>query len=382
MDLHKLLNKLLLIVFVSIIIVPLATTKFSGGEISEKEKRTLAEIPSAENLVERIFNREFMQDVENWLNDHIGKRNGCRTVYAILMYHGLNISTSEDVVLGQKGYCFFTRNSNLDIAKGNYPLTDDDLRLMRNQYEKVKDYYSERGTRFFLSLTPSKVSVYPEYLPFEIDEEAVQPSEIVESAINDPLHVINIKSKMISSKNEGKLFFLTDSHWNQRGTYKAYEYLLKRIKPKEAPIEGNYKTSKRTGDLYQELGLIKKRDMEEEPVFVYEWRGRKLGSNEIDREFVEVLKQEFEAQETVYTEPEIFVNDSISEGTMVIYGDSMMAGYLKIPKYFSEHYNKVVVLRLRKISKEVDNILNPDIVIFSTTERLINPVLTRYADNL
>lgn len=379
MDLHKVFNKLILMAFALMIIIPIATTSFSGGEVSENEKRVLAEIPSTEDLGRRMLDRSFMQDTENWLNDHIGKRNGCRAVYAMIMYHGLNLSTSKDVELGRDGYCYFTKNNNLEIAKGTYEFSDKDIEKARDQYKRAKDYYSDRGTRFYLLLTPSKVSVYPEYLPFENNDSVKKPSEIAEKAINDPDNVINVKEALISGKDKGRLFFLTDSHWNQRGTYQAYTEILKRTDPDEIPIPEKYESSRRTGDLFQELGLIKEMDKEEVPAFSYEWNSRQLEDDEIDPEFIDALKKEFEAQETDYVDPEIFVNENGSGGTLVIYGDSMMASYLNIPMYLCEHYNKVVVLRLRRISKNIDDMLQPDTVIFSSTERLVNPVLTQFA---
>lgn len=380
MDLHKVFNKLILLAFALMIVIPIATTSFSGGEVSEQEKRMLAEIPSTEDLAARLFNREFMDDTENWLNDHIGKRNGCRSVYAMIMYHGLNLSTSKDVVLGRDGYCYFTKNNNLEIAKGTYEFSDKDIEAVRDQYKKAKAYYDARGTRFCLLLTPSKVSVYPEYLPFENDEKTKKPVEIAEDAINDPDNVINVKDKLISSKDKGRLFFLTDSHWNQRGTYQAYTEILRKLRPGETPIREEYAGARRTGDLFQELGLIKERDKEEVPAFSYNWKSRQIAGDEIDPEFIDALKKEFDAQETDYVDPEIFVNENGSGGTLVIYGDSMMASYLNIPMYLCEHYNKVVVLRLRRISSNIDDMLQPDTVIFSSTERLVNPVLTQFAN--
>jgi len=381
MRLRNIANKLILVAFMLVIIIPIATTRLSGGEVSEQEKRVLAEIPSTENMVPRLLNREFMQDTENWLNDHIGKRNGCRAAYAMIMYHGLNLSTSKDVVLGQEGYCYFTKNNNLEIAKGSYKLSKEDLQLMKSQYRDAKDYYTDKGIKFYLLMTPSKVSVYPEYLPFESNADALKPAEIIENEIGDSEQVINVKEALISNKGKGRLFQLTDSHWNQRGTYQAYTEILKKINPNEMPIKESYEVSARTGDLFQELGLIKEFDKEEVPAFQYEWGSRKLKTKEIDSELIDALKKEFEAQKTAYIEPEIFVNEDAHCGTLVIYGDSMMASYINIPNYLCEHYNKVVVLRLRKISKTIDNMLQPDTVMFSSTERLLNPVLTQFAPN-
>ena len=60
---------------------------------------------------------------------------------------------------------------------------------------------------------------------------------------------------------------------------------------------------------------------------------------------------------------------------MVIYGDSMMGEWLYFPRYMAEHFEKVVVLRLRCPEPETEEYLKTTHVLFQTTERFIVPAL-------
>lgn len=376
---NKAENILVTILFIIMLAVPIFTTHVGGGEISQSEKRTLAEIPSLDNLGTRIICREFMVDVENWLNDHIGQRETFRKIYAQVMNRCLHLSTSKSVLFGRKGWYYYTSDNNIDIARGTYPLNADQLKKIAEQQKCVVDYYAKKKIRYILQLTPSKVSIYPEHLPFEKAKRVTEPSEMVQKALRNNGEVVNVKKALKSNKTKGKLFYQTDSHWNLQGSYTAYKELLKKIDNNLKPIPQKWGTWKRTGDLFTQLGLVDQRYKEEVPSFIYKWNSRQLKDNEIDEKFLETIKESFKQQKTAYSKPGVFINNKIKDGTLLIYGDSMMAPYLNVPKYFSEHFHKVVIIRLRKITPEIDDIIKPDIVVFSTTERLIKNVLTCFA---
>ena len=379
---NKVENILVTSVFIIMLAVPVFTTHISGGEISQSEKRTLAEIPSMDNLGSRIISRDFMVDVENWLNDHIGQRDTFRKIYAQVMNCYLRLSTSKSVLFGKKGWYYYTNDNNIEIAKGSYPLNAKQLKTIQEQQKRVAGYYARKNIRYILQLTPSKVSIYPEYLPFKKAKGITEPSEMIQRALRNNGEVVNVKKVLKTNKSKGKLFFQTDSHWNSRGSYLAYTELLKKIDNNLKPISQKWGTWKRTGDLFAQLGLVQDKYKEEVPAFAYKWNSRKLKSNEIDKKLMEKIKISFKKQKTAYIEPEIFINknkNKVIPKTVLIYGDSMMASYLNMPKYLCEHYHRVIVLRLRKITPEVDNMIKPDIVVYSTTERLIKAVLMEFA---
>ena len=368
--------------FTALLGIPILTTSLSGGEVSESENRILAELPGFDRLGNRIIDRSFMTDTENWLNDHIGQRSLFRKCYALLMNHVFRIPTSDTVVFGRSGYYFYTRNHNLEIAKGTYPLSTTDINLIKENQQRISAYYKSKNVHYYLILTPSKVSVYPEYLPFEAAGDTVQPAEMIEMALSGMCDVINVKQALIGEKKDGPVFFRTDSHWNQRGSYAAYCEILRSVFPSAAPVSASWDSYTRTGDLFQALGLNTRWDKETVPRFSGTMHGSALKPDEMDAAFLKILRDAFEKQNTSFVDPAVYINDDIKTGTILVYGDSMTADYLKLPQYLGEHFHTVVQLRLRQITPEVEDYLMPDIVLYSTTERLIRDSLLGIANQL
>ena len=145
---QKLKDAVTIMILAFLIGLPLLSTHISGGELSESENRYLSELPRFDSLGTRIMNREFMIDVENWLNDHIGLRSRSRLIYAYYMNHFFHISTSDSVILGRTGFCYYTKNNNLAIAKGTYPLSEPEVEKIVLNHHLVSDYYSEKGIRY------------------------------------------------------------------------------------------------------------------------------------------------------------------------------------------------------------------------------------------
>lgn len=360
--------------FVVLLGIPIAGIKRTGGETSEEENRHLAELPAFSKLPTSLFNRAFMEETEAWLNDHIGYRQPMRRLYAFVMHDIFRISSNKEVLIGRDGWYYFTKNNNLDIVKGTYPLTNRDIEAICSQQQTVNEYYSDKGVRYLILLTPSKASIYEEYLPVDpVLSGAKQPAEVIEQALKqNGLEVLNIKEMMLSNKENG-LFFKTDTHWNQKGTYYAYRAILQQLLPSEMPVKIKFKTSRRTGDLTRLLGLTMEQYKEIVPIAEYDWHSKQIPLNRgnTDEPFEQMVKDAFSRQKTGYYAPEVFVNDEIDDGVIIIYGDSMAAAYLNLPRYLAEHFHKVIVLRLRNVDERIDQYIKPDIVIYQTTERLI-----------
>jgi hypothetical protein len=62
---------------------------------------------------------------------------------------------------------------------------------------------------------------------------------------------------------------------------------------------------------------------------------------------------------------------------LLIYGDSQWKIERNLPQLLSEHFGNVISTRLRSPSIEMDEVANPDLVIFGCSERAITSLLTR-----
>ena len=375
----KAVQACMVLIFAGLLLLPLFTFRFTGAEKNDTEKRVLEDFPSFHDFRRRIADREIQKETENWMNDHIGFRDSSRDLYFRMIHGVLKLSTSGAVIFGLEDWLFYTMNENLSIARGAYPLTDERIKTILDRQEQIQGEYSERGIQYHLLLTPSKVSIYSEYLPFHDVNLQHLPADQIEHAMkeNGAEYVINTGHFLAEQKAASgniRLFFKTDTHWNARGSYYAYACTIRRIKEGETAIEVSFSdTGSRQGDLNQMLGLTGREFCETAPVPEYEWHSVQ---QKPDQELSGIVRRQHEKQGSAYSEPLVYYNkEKAGSGTLVIYGDSMMGEWLYFPRYMAEHFEKVVVLRLRCPEPETEEYLKTTHVLFQTTERFIVPAL-------
>ena len=378
-----------LILFAAILLVPLCTVRWTGAETEATEYRVLADYPRLTGEAEHFFSGQLADETSDWVNDHIGGRTFAREIYSDLYHRTLEISMEEQVVIGSDGWRYLTKNRNLDIARGEFPLTEERLEEIIPKQADITAAYKEAGKKYYLLLTPSKVTVYPEHLPFSA-EGLISPAKQMENAMKDAglKNVINTTDRIQEAAAGGELlFFKTDSHWNARGTYEAYRTILGTLKKKEKAITvKEYGQEATLGDLNRMLGLTRETDLEEAPIPVYQWHSELM---EPDGLLQLVVQEASVWEENGYYEPVIYYNESRQgKGTLLIYGDSMMAENYCLARYLAEHYEKVVVVRLSDLVPDIDFLTGATDILFQSTERLILsklrdvtvPDLTEYAD--
>ncbi|WP_020410965.1 alginate O-acetyltransferase [Hahella ganghwensis] len=88
-----------------------------------------------------------------------------------------------------------------------------------NLIASVQHYLARQGVELNLSLVPSKVRVYPEYLdghkPFTPHETLY--SEAVEGLRDRGVATSELLSEMLAAKNSDQVFLRTDTHWTPAG---------------------------------------------------------------------------------------------------------------------------------------------------------------------
>ena len=370
---NKLFNCWLLLLFISVLTIPLITFQFEGSIRDENENRMLADYPSLEGGISQIIHGSFMREVEAWINDHIGERKAFRSIYANLFHRILKISTVDTVVFGKDGWLFYTGDGNLKLCKGEYPVSQQDFEKITLTQSDIWESYRAEGKRYFLLLTPSKVTVYPEYLPFEANENRIYLIDQLEDALNaeDRLVVINTTRPLLAAKDQQELlFFKTDTHWNARGTYEAYKYVISCISDDEPIQISEFQNGRRLGDLNKMLGLADESATENAPSPIYSWQAEIM---QPDEKLIEIAKKYSQKEGMEYQAPVVFHNQSkAGKGTLVLYGDSMTGEWIYLPAYLAEHYEYVVHLGTQyQLIPEIEELVHATDVIYQRTERFI-----------
>ncbi len=380
----KVFNAIFLILFAAIIAVPIVTMKFLGGEYSSIEQRNLAGFPITKNQEtgELDISRS---GIQNWISDNIGQRNNFIKLCVNFKYKLLGQSTSEKVLIGKDGWHFYTMDHNIEIATGGYPISEKELKIIAEKQQLISDYYKSMGVSYILMLTPSKVSVYPEYLPMSSKVASKTPVDVVAEYLRENTNVVvyNSKDALIEAKNNGvgQLFHKTDTHWNEKGSYYAYRGLHKIMVENgildDEPIDVTFREGEFKGEFSAMLGDFDLLPAESAPIA--EWN---MSSVEVTEGELFDNVQKVENEKGTHQGANLYTNSSVKMLSAEIYGDSQIEDIRKIPQYLSEHFSTFVKYSIRNVSSAVDSAVNPDVVIFSCSERYIDPLLLQSGDIL
>ena len=131
--------------------------------------------------------------------------------------------------------------------------------------------YSKDTTKLIYLIAPNALTIYPETAPDDLVAEKVSDNsklrqfiELVNSRRDNNVYAIELQDFMLGKKNEGKLYYQTDTHWNTLGSYFGYYQLMDAIyrdtgneltKPYEIDRFDVFKDIGPGGDLVAFLGV-------------------------------------------------------------------------------------------------------------------------------
>ena len=358
------------------ILIPLALTDFRGGGVSEYEKRQLATFPQV--IAEDGVHIRELGKMDDWINDNIGLRSFFQNIYTNLFVNVLGISSSDKVYFGSDDWYFYTLDSNMEIGTGRYLLNQEQLAEIAKKQQKISDYYAAQGIEYLLVLTPSKVSVYTEHVAEGLTvgyTMADQLTEYLEQ--NTTVRVVNTKPSVVAAKDQGQLFWRTDTHWTQLGSYAAYsgiiDYMNASAMADTAPATADFSASATGyGEFNAMLGNY--RILGEETVPSANMTG-------IVRQITSGAQYDALAAVQLRLEPNypavIIENENADSGELLILGDSQWEIVRNMPLYFSHNFSKVISLRSDAADAEIDANTSPDVFLFACSERYIPTKLTR-----
>jgi hypothetical protein len=365
--------------FFAALIIPIMFINNDANAVSATEKRTLASFPSVFGS-DGTANLNFQKEFEAYLNDRIGLRSEFSVMNARVKLYALRMSPNNTVHVGIDGWYYYTLYSNLEIAKGTYPLTDSDLHTISTNQQLINNYYVNEGIKYSLLLTPSKASIYPEFIGQ--DQYAVRETPV--DLIRDDLAktevpVISPKQTMLRNKDKGQLFRKTDTHWTTLGAYYAYTDIIgqmNRFGMRDKPIEVTINTqSYSNGDLAGLMGDVNLLPVEYAPDVSWQSRVLDVTSGSFYDEVSKIVNPDYESSYFA-----VFENRQAQYGTLLLYGDSQEMPHLKLPPLLAEHFQRVVYVGIiPEINLSLEAVVKPDYVIFACSERNINLWLTQSA---
>lgn len=190
----------------------------SDGKESEVENRTLMQKPSFNKNT--LISGEFFRNYETYFADQFYKRD-----FFIKAY------TQAQLLMNK------TMLNNVIIADDHWlmepPVTSVKRSTYRDSISKLNDlaiYASDNNISLNLALVPHKKNalsfIYPESIKKSVGNEA---SQYFVSQIEPSIRNIDVSKALLNDHNENQLkdmYFRTDHHWNMKGAFKAYQYII------------------------------------------------------------------------------------------------------------------------------------------------------------
>ena len=361
----------IVLLFVVQLGLPIVRTSLTGGDYSASEKRFLAPMPT---LVQEdgSLNRAVKLELEKWLDDHIGLRQSLVSLAGRVKLNLFHQSPSEQVHVGKDGWYYYAMNHNLTIAEGTYPLSQDELDSIVQNHLAIRDLLAERGIEYVIVLGPSKVSIYPEYIRGMDGEVRITPVDTVGDALEaQGLRVVRLKETLLAAKEEERVFFKIDSHWNHRGAYRVYQKLMEDLRAwgltDAETVEAEFVEGAFQGEFSAMLGAEDMLPAEKTLISVIrDPQAVNLSYDDRCAGFQALVDQE-----GILYDAAVYENTEVAGPVVLLFGDSMFGGW-GLPELMGESFPEYDYVWDYNIRESIIDTVQPDVLIYEMTERYLN----------
>lgn len=254
----KAIKKLLIIVFLSILLVPIVFFNFQSNYKSEIDNRMLTENP-LENLDDTEILQNLGAQLSAYVDDRIGFRNEAVSVYNSINNSLFRIMEHPYYMKGQNDYIFIRKNSNVVFS--------DFHKDFAEMIVKISDYCKERDVPFLFVFEPEKLSVMREYAPVGMNYDNSWVDEFIEILKKGGVKYVNNNEILTEKYKSGISVFNKQydaGHWNDIGAFFGVNNILNAMKEDFDDIHINTEDE---FDISEELNI----DLQQSSVLVEEY---------------------------------------------------------------------------------------------------------------
>lgn len=214
--------------FVSFWIIP-------DREASEMENRTLAQLPAF--TVGGWLDSSFKNDLEDYVADQFPLRDTFLKTYKKLSTKKLGIPGADfkQIIEGTDGYNFYIYDENQILKVYASKKDTAEAVLWGQRITDAAKLCEDKDVDLIVDFVPSKSESFNDLLPdgavLNKDEEL---KDIVLDSIPKNVYVIDTMAEFekmpLTYKQD--LYFHTDHHWNDKGSYEGFKFLCNELENK------------------------------------------------------------------------------------------------------------------------------------------------------
>lgn len=227
-NIKKYLNIFFLFVIFIILIFPL--TKINKAKISSTENRNLA--TSAQLFINGKLNTKFGNDFETWLVDRFRYREKLLNHYVRLNAFLMGRIENNKAFVGKNGWIFYKAENSINNFQNKDLFTQKQLEQIQQNILKRQTLLEAKGIKYYVFIAPDKNRIYGEYYYPEIKKLAPKgrAEELVNYLKTKDVNVTFPLKEILAAKQQGTIYYRTDTHWNNYGAFVGYTELMKELK--------------------------------------------------------------------------------------------------------------------------------------------------------
>lgn len=207
------------------------------------ENRRLSKKPDLDSI--SYHSKKYFNDYTSWFHDHFAFKHVFVFANSFLRMHLFHSSPMPSSMYIGKQFEFFTANSLLrDDILGKRRLSTEEVQAIYANNLFKQDYLSKQHIAYYLTIPPSKQTVYedflPDYLLLQLKGKKMAEQFKEELALNKShfyIDVIDLLKERHKLYPKEHVFYQYDLHWSDWGAFLAYRELINSIQ-KEHPWVG------------------------------------------------------------------------------------------------------------------------------------------------
>ncbi len=225
------IERLVIAAFVLAISAPLvATVTTEEPEDAFEENREPAPLPTWPHDRESLAAWPYA--FTSYFADHFAFRSQLVRWQARFRVQVLHSSTTPDVILGKDGWLFYGTDGAAEDYSGSRPFTEIELEAWRDTLQHTQDWLQQQGIDYVFAVAPDKHVIYPEFMPAGVNQglSHSRAEQLLDHLrTHSTVHVADLRPPVLAARNAGRLFQITDTHWNDLGAFVAYRQVIEQL---------------------------------------------------------------------------------------------------------------------------------------------------------
>jgi len=207
-------------------VVPVAAFITTDAGSLESERREIVAFPDLPAKLRSRTVKEYFRGIDAFFADHFPLRTSLlRISIGLRDIFGDNLNMDK-CYRGKEDWLFLGNSFGhcVERLQGKIVFSTPALKRQTERYAMIRDAAENSGAEFFIFIGPDKSSVYPEYLPpVLVPAQRRFISPLLEALSGAGVKVYDPTARLAGEKSGELLYYRTDTHWNARGAYEAFE---------------------------------------------------------------------------------------------------------------------------------------------------------------